>query len=230
MRALDGLRFHDRALLLENVLVIADLHVGRGSTSPVTLPVGDGSEMIERLERLCDATAPEVVVIAGDLLHSFETTPRGIATTIAGLREVVQAAGAELIVTPGNHDTMLDSVWSGRTESAYRVGDTVVCHGHVDPEVDAQRYVIGHDHPTISIEGRRRPCFLVGDGVYRGSDVVMLPSFNRLVSGVEVNELTAADFLSPLVRDVDAFAPVVRDEDAGETLTFPPLGEFRHRL
>lgn len=230
MSALGGMTFRDRALLLDDVLVIADLHVGRGSTSRVTLPVGDGAEMIERLETLCDATAPEEVVIAGDLLHSFETIPRRIETTIAGLREVAQDAGAAIVVTPGNHDTMLDSVWSGRTKSEYRIGDTVVCHGHVEPETEAERYVVGHDHPTISIEGRRRPCFLVGDGVYRDSDLVMLPSFNRLVSGVEVNELSASEFLSPLVRDVDALAPVVRDEDAGETLTFPPLGEFRHRL
>ena len=230
MDALDGVTFRDRALLLSDVLVIADLHVGRGSTSRVTLPVGDGTEMIERLETLCERADPEVVVVAGDLLHSFETVPRRIESTLTGVREVAQDAGATVVVTPGNHDTMLDSVWSGRTDPEYRIGDTVVCHGHVEPETEAQRYVVGHDHPTISIEGRRRPCFLVGHGVYRGSDLVMLPSFNRLVSGVEVNELSASEFLSPLVRDVDALAPVVRDEDAGETLTFPPLGEFRHRL
>jgi metallophosphoesterase superfamily enzyme len=58
----------------------------------------------------------------------------------------------------------------------------------------------------------------------------MLPSFTRLAAGVEVNGMRAADFQSPLVRNADAFRPVVRDEDADETLRFPPLGQFRRLL
>jgi hypothetical protein len=128
---------------------------------------------------------------------------------------------------------MLDAVWDGPTPTAFRVGDTVVCHGHEPPATDpaeVERFVVGHDHPTITIEGQRRPCYLAGDGVYEGADLVMAPSFNRLVSGVEVNGMRAGDFQSPLVTDADALAPVVRDEAGDETLTFPPLGEFRHRL
>lgn len=236
MDALSDTTVRERAVYLDGVLVLADLHVGRGSASNVEIPVGDGTDMVERLETLCDELVPETVVIAGDLLHSFETIPRRVETTVTGLQTVAREAGSEILVTPGNHDTMLDAVWSGATTPEYVVpgsGDgpkTVVCHGHVDPEADADRYVIGHDHPTISIEGQRLPCLLAGDGVYRGSDLVVLPSFNRLVRGVEVNDMRAADFMSPLVRDADALAPVVRDTTAGETLTFPSLGEFRHRL
>ncbi len=125
---------------------------------------------------------------------------------------------------------MLDSVWDGPTETEYWVGDTVVCHGHEAPDADAGRYVVGHDHPTISIEGQRRPCYLVGSDQFRGSDVVMLPSFNRLNAGVEVNEMRAGDFQSPLITDADRLEPVVWDESGRETLSFPPLGEFRRML
>jgi metallophosphoesterase superfamily enzyme len=58
----------------------------------------------------------------------------------------------------------------------------------------------------------------------------MLPAFNRLIRGVEINDMRAGDFMSPLVTDADAFAPVVFDDGHGETLSFPPLGEFRNRL
>jgi putative SbcD/Mre11-related phosphoesterase len=220
----------ERALLVDDSLLIADLHVGRGSASAVELPVGDGADMVDRLEGLCQDHEPTEVVVAGDLLHSFETIPRRVERTLDGLREIATDIGAEMTVTPGNHDTMLDAVWDGPTATEYDIGDAVVCHGHVEPDSDAERYIIGHDHPTISIEGRRLPCFLGGHDVYRGAEVVMLPSFNRLVPGVEINEMQSADFLSPLVVDADEFAPVVRDTHAGETLTFPPLGEFRHRL
>jgi putative SbcD/Mre11-related phosphoesterase len=228
MDAAADLRFRDRALVLGDALVVADLHVGRGADSNVELPVGDGADMLDRVETLLSAVDPAELVIAGDLLHSFRTVPRAVRETVDGLVRAAREAGARPVVTPGNHDTMLDAVWSGPVEPEYRVGDTVVCHGHVEPDTDAERYVIGHDHPTITIEGRRRPCSLAAEGAYRGASVVMLPAFNRLLRGVEVNGMRASDFMSPLVTDADAFAPVVRDD--GETLRFPPLGEFRHRL
>lgn len=230
MEAMVDLTVRDRALLVDDVLVIADLHVGRSSAAGVELPVGDGSDMVERVETLCARFDPETVVVAGDLLHSFDTVPRLVDETVTGLKQATDKIGADIVVTPGNHDTMLDAVWAGSTRQEFHVGKTVICHGHVTPEADAQRYIVGHDHPTITIEGQRRPCFLAGEGVYRGSDLIMLPSFNRLVRGVEINEMSAADFMSPLVTDADALAPIVRDESADETFTFPLLGEFRHRL
>jgi len=230
MDALSGLRLRDRAVLLEDVLVLADLHVGKAAAANVEAPVGAGADMVERFEALCTRFEPEEVVVAGDLLHSFETAPRLVEDTLDGVRRVAREAGARVVVTPGNHDTMLDVVWGGPTASEYRVGDTVVCHGHVEPDGDADRYLVGHDHPTITIEGHTRPCYLAGDGVYRGADLLVMPSFNRLVTGVEVNRMSTAEFLSPLVTDADALAPVVRDEERDETLAFPPLGEFRHRL
>jgi len=230
MDALADLQLRDRAAILGDVLVLADLHVGRGAASNVEVPVGEGEEMVERFEALCGRFEPDEVVVAGDLLHSFDTVPVLVEDTLGGLRAAARDVGARIIVTPGNHDAMLDAVWNGPTTHEYRVDDTVVCHGHVEPEADAGRYIVGHDHPTINIEGKRHPCYLTGGGVYEGADLVMLPAFNRLLAGVEVNDMSAADFMSPLVRDADALTPAVRDEDADETLRFPPLGEFRHRL
>jgi putative SbcD/Mre11-related phosphoesterase len=227
---MDDLGFDDRALVVGDTLVLADLHVGRGPASNVDLPVGDSSDMLDRLDVLVARHDPAAVVVAGDLLHAFEMVPRTVEAAVADLAKRVREAGATLTVVPGNHDAMLDSVWSGPTEPEHRVGDTVICHGHEEPETAADRYVIGHDHPTITIEGQRRPCYLVGEGVYRGADLVVIPAFNRLLRGVEINDMTAADFMSPLVTDADALAPVVWDEDGREALSFPPLGTFRHRL
>ncbi|ERH10077.1 MAG: putative ICC-like phosphoesterase [halophilic archaeon J07HX64] len=230
MDGLDGLRLRDRAVVLEDVLVLADLHVGKAAASNVEVPVGAGTDMVDRVATLCERFDPRAVVVAGDLLHSFNTVPRLIEETLDGFREATRGVDAEVVVTPGNHDTMLDVVWGGTTTGEYRVGDTVICHGHVEPDAEADRYIVGHDHPTITIEGHTRPCYLAGEAVYRGADLLMLPSFNRLVSGVEVNEMSATDFLSPMIRDADALAPVVRDTNRDETLAFPPLGAFRQHL
>jgi putative SbcD/Mre11-related phosphoesterase len=224
------LAYRDRAIVLGDVLVLADLHVGKGATANLEIPVGDNTDMIERFEALVAAHEPATAVVAGDFLHSFGTIPRTVEETVESFERIGDEYGVDVVVTPGNHDPMIESVWNGPTQAEYRVGDTVVLHGHEAPEATAERYVVGHDHPTIVIEGKRRPCYLYGEGVYRGADVVMVPPFNRLVRGVRVNGMYASDFRSPLVRSVDEFRPIVRDEDGDETLEFPPLGEFRRML
>jgi putative SbcD/Mre11-related phosphoesterase len=224
--------FRDRALYVpgEDALVLADLHLGRDETSNVELRLGEHEDIVDRFGALVDEFAPREVVFGGDLLHSFGSLPRGVMETVSELRAILDDADANAVVTPGNHDSMLEQVWKGPTEDEHRLGDGLVLHGHEPPDATAEWYVVGHDHPTISIEGQRRPCYLWGEGTYRGADVLMLPSFTRLAAGVEVNGMRAADFQSPLVRNADAFRPVVRDEDADETLRFPPLGQFRRLL
>lgn len=247
-------QFRDRAVYLpaEETLVVADLHVGRDAASAVELPLGERADLTDRLSALLAAFDPREVVVAGDLLHAFDRIPEGVAETVAALGETVADAGAELVVVRGNHDLMLDSVCdsvlgesgvggdvaanseddrvSVPTPEECRVGDTLVVHGHAAPDETADRYVVGHDHPAIEIEGTRHPCLLYGPESYRGGDVLMVPAFNRLAPGVTVNGMSARDFQSPLVRDVDALRPVVWDSDSDEALSFPPLGEFRRML
>jgi len=224
-----ALTYDDRAVVVGETLVLADLHVGKGSSN-LELPVGDSTDTLDRLAGLLDRHDPSTVVVAGDLLHSFSTVPHTVEDTVETIRQRCREYGARPVVTPGNHDTMLDAVWSGPTTAEHTVGDTVVCHGHEAPTVDAERYVVGHDHPTIEIEGQRQPCYLVAENAYRGGDVVMMPAFNRLLAGVEINRLRATDFQSPLITDVDAARPLVWDEAGEETLEFPPLEEFREML
>ena len=221
--------YDDRAVVVDDTLVLADLHVGKGSSN-LELPVGDNTDVLDRLSGLLERHDPETVVIGGDLLHSFSTVPHTVERTLAGVRQRCRDHGARPVVTPGNHDTMLDSVWDGPTTPEYAVGETVVCHGHDVPETDAERYLVGHDHPTIEIEGQRRPCYLVAEDAYEGSDVVMVPAFNRLLAGVRVNEMRATEFMCPLVRNVDQFRPLVWDDGQRDVVDFPPLGEFRRML
>ncbi|QSG11622.1 putative phosphohydrolase, MPP superfamily [Halapricum desulfuricans] len=223
--------FRDRAVLIDGTLVLADLHFGRGATSAVEAPIEDGRDMIDRLDDLLDSMAPRTVALAGDVLHAFDTVPSMVDDRLAALEERVIDANAELIVVAGNHDTMLGEVWDGPIADRYRIDDrTVVVHGHERPAVEAERYVLGHDHPAIEIQGTRRPCFLQGPGGPDGSDVLVLPSFNRFTAGVPINEMGATDFQSPLIVAADPLEPIVRDERADETLQFPPLGTFRNHL
>ncbi|MFP8953934.1 metallophosphoesterase [Natrialbaceae archaeon A-arb3/5] len=215
-----------------SALVVADVHLGRTAASRVDAPIDDGSELHDRLAGLLDRVDPDTLVVAGDLLHSFDRVPRGVERELAALQTLVTDAGASLVVTPGNHDTMLSSVFDGETRAAYRLadGETVVCHGHEQPSVEARRYIVGHDHPAITIEGRKRPCFLYGPAVYEGADVLVLPAFTQAAVGATINGMRTRDFQSPLIADVDAFHPAVWDDSNKEALWFPPLGDCRKLL
>ncbi|RQG87144.1 metallophosphoesterase [Natrarchaeobius halalkaliphilus] len=213
-------------------LIVADIHLGRAAASSIDAPIDDGGDVRDRLASLLDRTDPSTVVVAGDLLHSFDTVPRGVERDVVALVSVIDDAGASLVVTPGNHDTMLADVFHGETTREYRLADdeTVVCHGHEPPDEDAKRYVIGHDHPALSVEGRKLPCALYGPNAHEGSDVLVLPAFTRTAAGATINRMRSRDFQSPLISDADAFHPAVWDDSNGDTLWFPPLGRCRDLL
>lgn len=237
----DGLSIRNRALFLDDAetLVVADLHVGRDESSNVELPLGERSDLRERLTEHLEHFEPARVVFAGDSIHAHGAAS---AASVAGVRDLTARCReheAEPLFVAGNHDGTLAGIRNGDVHEEYVVEPadpaptgrkTVVCHGHEPPATAADRYVVGHDHPTIDIEGVRHPCVLVGRGAYRGADVVMLPTFSRLAPGVVVNGMRSRAFQSPLITDADVFRPLVYDEDAAEVLEFPPLGEFRGLL
>lgn len=237
--------YRDRAAFLDGTLVLADLHFGKGAASNVEFPLGAGEESVDRLRGLLGHFEPDEVVLAGDVFHSFDYVPDAADRALAELTDAVREAGARPVLLEGNHDAMLASAWSGDVRQEYEitcVSDAaegsedpetiVVCHGHEEPETRADRYVVGHDHPMVVIEGQKRPCFLDGRGVYRGADVFVLPPFNRLVEGISVNGRIGVSRpeLSPLVTNVAAFRPIVWDDDAEQALEFPPLGQFERML
>ena len=256
--------FRDRAVYLRDAdaLVLADLHVGRAEASDVEYPLGEANDLAGRLGALLDRFEPREVVLAGDVLHRFDRVSLSVADSLAALVDACRDAGARPVVVRGNHDTVLADAWDGPVHDAYeldlrvRGAPAVVRHGHEPPadDEDAGLYVVGHDHPTIAIEGQRHPCYLYAERAYRGADVLMVPAFSRLAAGVEVNGMYARDFQSPFVTDANALRPILArggrdggdgsdggDDDAtgsdGEheeaadgPLEFPPLGEFRRLL
>lgn len=228
--AVADLALRDRAVLVDDSLVVADLHLGRGVTSALDFPVGDATDTVDRIRALLAWAEPAELVIAGDVLHSFSTVPRGVRDALDAITDAAAEAGARPVLLEGNHDTMLASAWDGDLHVSHRVGNTLVCHGHESPEESAARYLIGHEHPILDAAGRRRPCYLVGEAAACGADLVVLPAFNRLLRGVSINRLEADGFMSPLVGDPAELAPLVWDEDAGDLVPFPRLGEFRDRL
>lgn len=223
--------FADRAVFLPeaNALVLADLHIGRDATSSVSLPLGEQEDLTSRFDALLTKFSPEEVVLAGDVLHAFDRIPEEAKKTFTDLEQRANDAESDFVAVRGNHDKLLSQLVDCPDE--HRLADgTLVCHGHEESDSTAPRYIIGHDHPAIAIEGKRRPCYLWGQEIFRDSDVLVLPAFTRLASGAVVNGMRGSDFQTPFVSSSSPFRPIVRDDEADETYRFPALGEFREML
>jgi len=229
----DDIAFRDRAVYLPatETLVVADLHIGREATANVSVPLGERDDLLDRLSKLRSVFEPTQIVFAGDLLHSFSTVPEGVTETVDRLYQDCVDDGIDVVAIEGNHDNLLATVWPTDIESAVKLDDgTVICHGHEEPELSGSRYLIGHDHPAITIEGVKRPCCCVDSAGYRDDELVVLPAFTRLAGGVELNHVRASGLQSPLITAVDSLQPIVWDADRQNALEFPPLGEFRRLL
>lgn len=212
-------------------LVCADLHIGRDATADTELPLGERPRLCNRMSTLLDQFSPQEVVIAGDVLHAFERIPRGVSETLTTLLGHIDEVGADLIVIEGNHDPFLTEIYDGSVTTQYRLSDdTLICHGDTTPTASADRYVIGHAHPAIVIEGQRRPCYLAGPGPRAESDLFVLPAFNDLAPGTPVNGAIQKGLPSPMLKRLDQFRPGVWDDAAEEMLWFPALDEFKRML
>lgn len=223
----------DRAVYLPeaSTLVAADLHLGRAATSAVDAPLDEGPAIVDRLLSLVERFEPAELVLAGDVLDAFDSVPREARSALDALLAGAENQGAALIVLEGNHDTQLSALMDGGAREVHELTDgTVVSHGHERPAVAGRRHVVGHDHPAIDIQGRRRPCFLFGQGVYEDADVLALPAFNPVVPGTAVNTWDDGDPLSPMLAEVPRLRPVVWDGKVEEPLLFPTLASLQPYL
>jgi len=231
--AAETLTVADRAVYLDDAdaVVLADLHCGRGDASRVAAPIDAGESIRQRVHTLLDRFAPATIVFAGDLLHSFDRLPRTAADAIEGLWADCVDDGTEVLAVEGNHDSRLADCWPGSVAEAVTLDDgTVVCHGHAQPEQRGHRYVVGHAHPAITIEGVKRPCYLFGEAAYRGDELLVLPAFTTLAGGVDITDRRADGLPSPLVSTLGSLQPVVWDDEDDDTLWFPPLRRLRRLL
>ena len=164
-------------------LVVADLHLEKGSAYAARgqmLPPWDTRETLRRLCAEAAATGPEMIILLGDTLHDGGAGGRishEDQTMIAAL-----AGLARLVWITGNHDAEGPQGLAGETAGELAFGDLVLRH---EPRGGADHaWASGHLHPCARIRGlgasTRRRCF-VSDGVR-----IILPAFGAYAGGLNV--------------------------------------------
>jgi uncharacterized protein len=191
----------------ENALVVADLHLEKGSSFARTgqmLPPYDTRETLGALAAALERYAPRIVIALGDSFHDSGGPDRLDAADRTAL-EVLQQ-GRQWIWVTGNHDPALPDDLGGDVLSEATLGSLTLRH---EPIPGAAGEIAGHLHPVgkVAMRGRavRRRCF-VTDGTR-----CVLPAFGAYAGGLNVcaaafRPLFPEGFTAHLIGDGRLFA------------------------
>lgn len=167
-------------------LVVADLHLGKGTsarTRGLLLPPGDTVSTLERVLLLTETYTPRLLIALGDSFHDHSVEKRLLGAERALLNRISQKV-ARLWIT-GNHDGVPVPEVAGEWLEEYRCGNLLFRHipSAVIPSGHAE--LAGHLHPKIRIRSRghvmSRPCFITGE------ERLILPAMGTYTGGLDIS-------------------------------------------
>ncbi|MDB5475548.1 MAG: hypothetical protein JWP49_1059 [Phenylobacterium sp.] len=172
-------------LAREGALVVADLHLEKGSSYAARgqlLPPYDTRETLDRLEAEVAALAPAMVILLGDTFHDRRSEDRLAGDDAERLRAL--ARSRTLVWVIGNHDADGPQALPGETADELSLAGLTLRHeprGGSSPGEAA-----GHLHPAAKVRAPRgtvrRRCF-VTDG-----ERIVLPAFGAYAGGLNVRD------------------------------------------
>ena len=172
----------------ERVLVIADLHLEKGSSFArrgVLLPPYDTAESLARMAGVIARFAPRVVIALGDSYHDKKGSARIASADRSAIVELQR--GRDWIWIAGNHDPVPAAGIGGSFGAALAIGALVFRH---EP-TGAKGEIAGHLHPVARVGGRghmvSRRCF-ASDGTR-----LIMPAFGAFAGGLNVRHRAFAD-------------------------------------
>ena len=176
-------------LAAEGVLVVADLHLEKGSAYAARgqmLPPYDTRETLDRLEAETAALSPRMLVFLGDTFHDRRSEDR--LDKADALRLAALAEGRRLVWVVGNHDADGPRALPGERAEALDLGGLRLRH---EPRSGPQPgEVCGHLHPAAKVRSPagavRRRCFAT-DG-----ERLILPAFGAYAGGLNLRDAAFA--------------------------------------
>jgi uncharacterized protein len=167
----------------ENALIVADLHLEKGSSFAAKgqmLPPYDTSETLSKLVNAIDTYNAATIIALGDSFHDMAATQRIASADLQTLRMLQD--DREWIWITGNHDPEIETTLGGHSAPEISVEGIRLRH---TPSPSATTHEIaGHLHPAARVvmhgTAIRRPCF-----VSNGRRLV-LPAFGAFTGGLNI--------------------------------------------
>jgi uncharacterized protein len=169
----------------ESLLVVADLHLEKGSAFAargVLLPPYDTVATLARLATLIERYTPRLVIALGDSFHDGGGPERLPDISRAALKAL--QCGRDWLWIAGNHDPDPGENIGGRFAEVVAIGPLTFRHEPSAVPCDGE--IAGHLHPVARVAGRGRAvsrrCF-ASDGRR-----LVMPAFGAYAGGLNVRD------------------------------------------
>jgi len=246
-------RFLDGCLLIGDVLVIGDMHIGyEESVGKGLLPRVQIKDILEKLGGVFevldgDDVKLKKIVLLGDLKHEFGGISDSEWRGVLVLLDYLSSKCKEIILIKGNHDNILKPIARKRNiklRNYYKIKMNVegkgvdgrrvdVCflHGHecFKQCLNSDILIMGHLHPSISLKDKYKnekfKCFLRGK--WKRKDVYILPSFSEISLGYDLRDLDFEkedSFIFIDDRSLRNFEVLIYNDKEKKVLGFGGLG------
>ena len=211
MEISDGIEIIGTSLFIkkEKILLINDIHIGYEGVlhhKGILVPRYQLKEIIKILADIINQVHPEKIIINGDLKHEFGRVLKEEWKEVLQFLDFCLKRVQEVVIIQGNHDPIIKPIAEKRNVQVLReyvFEDTIITHGDELVETKANRVIIGHEHPAITIrEGskwEKYKCFLKGK--WNRKELIVVPSFNPLLEGTDIlKEKVLSPFLNNITK------------------------------
>jgi DNA ligase-associated metallophosphoesterase len=170
----------------ESLLLVADLHLEKGSSLArrgSLLPPHDSLDTLDRLAAALERTGARRVAALGDSFHDRDGPARLLPAARARLEAMI--ATVEWVWISGNHDGASAATLGGQVEPEMLVSGVALRHealpGEAGPEIS------GHFHPKVVLQlragvRRSRRCFALA------GDRLVLPAYGAYAGGLALDD------------------------------------------
>lgn len=210
--AIYGAKIIDSALLIEDYLIISDLHLGyEGALNAqgFMIPRIQYKKILKRLKEILSRTDAKKIIVNGDLKHEFGKISKQEFKEIEDFINFLKEEFNEIILIKGNHDNFTRFIAENKglqVYDNYSVENFLVLHGDKIPEnqIKEDNIIIGHEHPSIGLRSGERvekiKCFLKGN--WNNKNIIIMPSFNFISEGSDIlREKSISPFLKGISLD-----------------------------
>lgn len=214
--------FTYRGIIINKSYIISDLHIGQSINIQSMSLEDERDEIIPNIEAVLNSHNIDKLIIAGDIFDQHKRPENSHIKVLDDINDIVQNNDCELVLIRGNHDENTTDYMLHNFLDYYNLDNTIITHGHkLLDNVDSDLYIVGHIHPTIRIQGKIWPIYLVGYSKEVNSNIIVLPSYTKYQDGNIIKKNTKNSFY--YIDDYSDFKPYIYDSSIDQVRKMPEM-------